>query len=299
MNLHSALQYPFLKYIIEEFTGEFYQNDLTCLNQILILFHNRYIYSITDNVSTYLDEIEHSLGKSNTNYWYLKASKQTRIRLVRTIMLFVVQNKRQILEDLLSRDDYSSPRAKQAAINQIYHWLDTLPGEIDPLTGLDINIWKEDIENELGHLLEDAPENSELVIKTPKKPAYHSFNQILTAADEPAKKEKFQRLVSKLIQANWICPTENPEIYLFKTTKSGGRLEIAALYYALDKNGHIALRLSAPEVAALFDTWLSHQIADTSFTKIFQSGQLDTFNANPRQSKARYVKDCELMINGL
>ncbi|MEO6685515.1 MAG: hypothetical protein ABIN24_06100 [Dyadobacter sp.] len=299
MNLHSALQYPFLKYFLEDFTGKFYQNDLTCLNRILILFHNRYIYSITDNASNYLNELEHYLEKSNDTYWYLKKSKQDRIRLIRARMLFVLQKKRQIFEDLLARKDYSSPEAKQHTINLIYHWLKTLPEDVDPVTGLDINTWRQDIEVELGHLLQDPPQETEAVIKLPKRPSYHAFYQILNGKDEQDKKEKFQRLVDKLIQANWIFPGPEPDIYLFKNSSSGGRLEIASLYYALNKNGHIEQQLSAPEVAALFDTWLSHQVAKTSFVKIFQSEQQLTFNANPRHRRARYVKDCELLISGL
>lgn len=299
MNLQSAHKYPFLKYFIEEYTGKFYQNDLTCLNRMLILFHNRYIYSITDNASSYLNEWEHYLEKYNINYWYLKRSKQNRICLVRARMLYVLQEKRQIFVDLLSRKDYSSPQAKQETVNQIYHWLDTLPDDVDPVTGLDINIWRQDIENELGHLLVNTSEQAEVVIKVSKRPAYHAFYQILTEADEPAKQEKFQRLVDKLIQANWIFPGPDPDVYLFKNSSSGGRLEIASLYYALNKNGHIAQQLSAPEVAVLFDSWLSHQVAKTSFIKIFQSEQQQTFNANPRHRRARYVKDCELLISGL
>ena len=221
MNLHSALQYPFLKYIIEEFSGEFYQNDLTCLNRMLILFHNRYIYSITDNASTYLDEWQQSLEKPEASYWYLKASKRLQIRLVRTRMLFIIKNKRQIVEQLLTRKDYSSPEAKQDFVNQIYHWLCSLPDDVDPATGLDFDIWRQDIENQLGHLLVNTSESFELLAKTPKRPTYHSFYQILAAADESAKKQKFQALVDKLIQANWICSTDNPQVYLFKNTSNG------------------------------------------------------------------------------
>ena len=58
MNLHTNVKYPLLKYLLEEFQGSFYQNELTCLNRMLILYHNRYVLSIDDHTEGYLDDFE-------------------------------------------------------------------------------------------------------------------------------------------------------------------------------------------------------------------------------------------------
>ena len=71
MNLHANVKYPLLKYLSEEFQGSFFQNKLTCLNRMLILYHNRYSFSIDDSTGNYLDDFESYLQRS------LKLSKTT------------------------------------------------------------------------------------------------------------------------------------------------------------------------------------------------------------------------------
>lgn len=46
MNLHSNFRYPFFKYIIEEFSGTFYEDDLISLNRLLI---NRFSFRVRRN----------------------------------------------------------------------------------------------------------------------------------------------------------------------------------------------------------------------------------------------------------
>jgi len=147
MKLSSNLQYPLLKFLSEEFAGVFYQNEITCLNRMLILYHNRHIFSVDNNTTKYLDDYESYLEKG-FNYWYLSGSKRQRINLIRTRILYIVRNNRRILEQLLAREDYSSFKASNQTITKIYYWLQTLPHRINSEAGIDINQWKLDLRSE-------------------------------------------------------------------------------------------------------------------------------------------------------
>src|SRR5690606_18479004 len=142
MNLHSNLQYPLLKYLSEEFTGSFYVNELTFLNRLLILYHNRYVFSIDDHHHRFIDELREDL-KQRVNFWTIPAHKRRRIDLMRSRFSQLLSYKNSIVENLLSRHDYSAYEAKRQTIVEIYQWLNSQSKEKD--SDPDLAGWKNDI----------------------------------------------------------------------------------------------------------------------------------------------------------
>lgn len=294
MNLHSSLQYPLLKYLSEEFTGKFYKNELTCLNRMLILYHNRLSISIDDDTSGFLDEFAQYLEKP-VAYWWIPAYKRTHINTLRSRIRFVLKKNPRIFRNLLSRPDYSAVDAKQHTIREIYQWLVTLGGEADPT--VDVNGWKKDLSAKFSQFFQETKQAEETM--APKKTTFEHFYQILKGKDKAEKQDKFRRLVDILLREQWITRSEKPEIYQFRNNGTGGRLQLAALYYALDKQGHIDRQLPAPQVAGLFNSWLSHDISQKSFIKAFQTEQLDTFNCSSNRPRYKYVTECRLLLRDL
>lgn len=296
MNLHSNLQYPLLKYLSEEFTGSFYQNELTCLNRMLILYHNRYVFSIYDGTGDYLDDYERYLEKP-LNFWYLAAFKRERIEIVRKRMCFLLKTNRAVFDQLLARTDYSTWEAKQQTILEIYRWLEKIPPGIQLPSDIDISQWKNELEMAMAPFLSASTHT--MPVKSSKKSAYEHFCEILSGVDQIEKRQKFERLLSILMREQWIAPTDNDGIFRFRNTGRGARLQLAALYYVLNKQGHIAQELMATQIVALFDSWLSHHISKDSFVKAFQPEQQDAFNCSVRQPRYKYVQDCKLLIRDL
>jgi hypothetical protein len=294
MNLHSNLQYPLLKYLSEEFTGKFYKNELTCLNRMLILYHNRLSFSIDDDTSGFLDEFAQYLEKPVAHRW-IPAYKRMHINTLRARIRFVLRNNPQIFRNLLSRPDYSSFEAKRQTIKDIYQWLVTFSGEAG--SAIDVIGWKNDLKAGFGQFFQETKQAKETM--APKKPAFEHFYQILKGKDKAEKQDKFRRLVEILLREQWITRSEKPEIYQFRNNGTGGRLQLAALYYALDKQGHIDRQLPAPQVAGLFNSWLSHDISQKSFIKAFQTEQLDTFNCSSNRPRYKYVTECRLLLRDL
>lgn len=294
MNLHSNLQYPLFKYLSEEFNGSFYQSELTCLNRMLILYHNRLSFSIDDDTSSFLDEFAQHLEKP-VAHWWIPAYKRKHINVLRARIRFVLKNNPQIFRNLLSRLDYSSFEAKREAIKDIYQWLVAFSGEAGP--AIDVNGWKNDLQAGFGQFFHETDQAKEE--KLPRKPAFEHFYQILKGKDKAEKQDKFRRLVDILLREQWITRSEKPEIYQFRNNGTGGRLWLAALYYTLDKQGHIDRQLPAPQVAGLFNSWLSHDISQKSFIKAFQTEQLDTFNCSSNRPRHKYVTACRLLLRDL
>lgn len=294
MNLHANLQYPLLKYLSEEFTGKFYKDELTCLNRMLILYHNRLSFSIDDNTSGFLDEFAQYLEKP-VAYWWIPAYKRMHINTLRTRIRFVLKNNPQIFRNLLSRADYSTFEAKRRTIKDIYKWLLTLSGEVDP--AIDVNGWKMDLTIRFNQTFNETKETEEE--KLPRKLTFKHFYQILQGIDETGKRGKFQRLIDILLKEKWITEAEKPGVYQFRNGGTGGRLQLAALYYTLDKQGHIDRQLPAPQIADLFNGWLSHNISPKSFIKAFQTEQLDTFNCSTNRPRYKYVTECRLLLRDL
>lgn len=298
MNLHGSLRYPLLKFLIEEFSGSFYENDLTCLNRMLILYHNHFLFSLSDDTNAFLNQYELSFQNSPFSYWYLNSAKRKRIHIIRARTVFLLTNNLGVLDQLLRRTDYSSPKAKSVAINLIYLWLKSIQSE-QPGKDLDINQWICDIENQLGHLLDKSGHLSDSGNKKDSKTVFTQFHEILTGKDENQRKLKFDHLIDILVKEQWISSSIINGKYRFRNASRGGRLQLAALYFALDKNGHISQKLNAQQIAALFNSWIEHEIAPTSFVKIFQAAEQQTFNAAANETRSVYIQDCLLMIRKL
>jgi hypothetical protein len=206
-----------------------------------------------------------------------------------------VKSNREIFQNLLSRPDYSSFEAKRQTIKDIYQWLVTLRGETDPI--IDVDGWKKDLRVRFTQFFQEAKEAEEK--KLSRKPAFEHFYQILKGKDEAGKQGKFQRLIDILLREQWITAAEKPGIYQFRNSGTGGRLQLAALYYTLNKQGHIDRQLPAPQIADLFNSWLSHDISPKSFIKAFQTEQLDTFNCSSNRPRYKYVTECRLLLRDL
>ncbi len=294
MNLHSNLQYPLLKYLSEEFTGSFYANELTFLNRLLILYHNRYIFSVDDDHRGFLEELKEDLAQP-VKFWTIPAYKRTRINLMRSRFCQLLLHNESILENLLSRPDYSTTEAKRQTIAEIYQWLNSQSKEKD--SDPDLAGWKNDIETSLGCLLEIPGKLGKS--RPSKRVSYLNFHDILTGKDEETRKAKFLKLVNVLFAEQWISETETPGVYQFRKSGNGSRLLLGALYYCLNQQGHIQKELTGPQVARLFNSWLRHDISPKSFEKVFQAEEQDTFNCSPSQTRYKYVRDCSLLIRSL
>ncbi|MCF0075341.1 hypothetical protein LZD49_32990 [Dyadobacter sp. CY261] len=260
---------------------------------MLILYHNRLSFSIDDNTSSFLDEFARYLERPVT-YWWIPAHKRTHINVLRARIRFVLKSNRQIFQNLLSRPDYSSFEAKRQTIKDIYQWL-ALGSEADKK--IDVKSWRKDLKAQFGQVFEESKQAKDR--KPSRKLSFEHFHQILKGKDEPEKQYKFQRLVDILLREQWISGTEKPGIYQFRNSGTGGRLQLAALYYTLSKQGHIDRQLPAPQVAGLFNSWLSHDISPKSFIKAFQTEQLDTFNCSTNRPRYKYVTECRLLLRDL
>ena len=195
----------------------------------------------------------------------------------------------------MSRDDYSSYEAKQEAIVEIYQWLNTQPDKQD--SAINLAGWKGDIEGSLSYLLEKPAESGK---KIPSgKPSFNHYYHILTGKNEEAKKAKFQKLVKILLAEQWISETENPGVYQYRNTEYGARLLLGALYYSLNRQGHIEKKLKAPQIVGFFNNWLLHDLSQESFKKVFQAEEQDKFNCLPSQTRYKYIRDCNLLIKSL
>lgn len=294
MNLHSNLQYPLLKYLSEEFTGKFYNNELTFLNRLLILYHNRFVFSIDDDHHQFIEELRADLVKP-VKFWTIPAYKRTRINLMRSRFSQLLLHNDSILEDLLSRPDYSTTEAKQKTIVEIYQWLNSRPEEKESAPSL--AGWKKDMETNLGYLLETPGDWGKG--KLAKRISYLHFYEILTGKDAETRKAKFLKLISILLGEQWISETETRDIYQFRKSGNGSRLLLGALYYCLNQQGHIQKELTGPQVARLFNSWLRHDISPKSFEKVFQAEEQDNFNCAHNQTRYKYVRDCSLLIRDL
>ncbi len=295
MNLTTNQRYPLLKFLYEELTGCFLRNELTLINRMVILYHNRYTLAIDDDVSGYLDEFQEYLRKRQGRFVYLVQANKSRVRQTTGRILFLLENNRRIFEGFLSREDYGSPAARRQMMTGIYDWLEKLPAAIHSDPALNIQKWGLELNARFGSGLLSMARTT----RKAKNNDFEYFYQILAGKDEHEKQRQFENLVSLLVRAKWIVPTQSAGIYEFTNNRNGGRLWLAALYFVLCRNGYIIHQLKAPEVAALFNSWLSHKIRHSSFVKIFQAEQQDAFDSTPGQGRYKYIQDCSLLIRDL
>jgi hypothetical protein len=125
------------------------------------------------------------------------------------------------------------------------------------------------------------------------------LSDMFKGVDQQEREGKFQKLIGCLTEADWIAPAGEPGKFQFRKATHGGRLWIAALYYALYQRQHIKDSQTASTVANLFNTWLTHPFSKESFEKVFQPEEQARFAGKGNHQRARYAQDCFLLIENL
>ena len=296
MNLNPNRQYPFLKYIIEEFCGTFYENDFTSLSRLLILYHNRYSFTVQrNNISAFLDSHQEGLSERDWFYFYFWGEKRRRIRQVRCRTAFVIKYNPGLLETLLSRKDYGSEQAALETLKSVLDWLQTLSVEVVADDTIDLDSWK----SELKQLTAPTMTQRQSTRRTGKTEDTCKFHELLTGKDAAEKVVKFNRLKMILLKEHWIMTSNRADTYTYFKDPSGALLYIAALYYVLCEKGHIERKPEAPEIAALFNSWLIHNGKPSSFVKAFQAHQLAKFDCRKGEARFKYVSEARLVLRDL
>lgn len=296
MNLHSNLRYPFFKYIIEEFSGTFYEDDLTSLNRLLILYHNRYSFTVRrNNVGEFITSHEQGISRPDWLHWWFGRSKRDRIRQVKCRMAFTLRHNREVIEYLLSREDYGSEKAIYDALTSISNWVQTLSSQIVADKLLDLDGWKKELEL----LVQQMPKPGAVRKKGPRVQASESFYEQFTGGDTAERLLKFNRLKRILLTERWIVPIGDTDTYRYCKQSKGGRLYIAALYYVLMEKGYIRMTTDAPQIAASFNSWLVHDFEQSSFVKAFQAEELSQFDGREGNARTKYLTEVRLLLRDL
>jgi hypothetical protein len=299
MVLHTHERYPLIKFLLEELSGRFFKDELTWLNRMVILYHNRKTLSIHDDEENFLEEF---VSKNKGSYFFdylLGPTNRKKVQMTRLRASYLLINNPEMIHSLLNRDDYGMPRARYETILQIYHWLEQTPHDLDPNTGLDLNAWKRDIQARFAHKFK-------ILGLTPRKRVLlgctedlGQFSDIFKGADRQERKAKFEKLLGCLVEANWIAAADEPRKFRFRKAAHGGRLWIAALYYALYQKQHIKDSQTASTIASLFNTWLIHPFSKESFEKVFQPEEQSKFGGKSNHQRSRYAQECFLLIQNL
>lgn len=296
MNLHSNVRYPFFKYIIEEFTGTFYEDDLTSLNRLLILYHNRYSFTVRRNdVDEFITSYEQGISGPNWLHWWFGPSKRVRVRQVKRRTAFTLLHNRKVIEQLLTREDYGSEKAIHDTITSISNWVQTLSPVAIADKLLDLDGWRKELE-----LLVQRLQKPEAATKRAARTrASESFQEQFTDGDDTERLLKFNRLKRVLLAERWIVPIGDTDTYRYCKQSKGGRLYIAALYYVLMEKGHIKMAIDAPQIAASFNSWLAHDFEQSSFVKAFQAEELSQFDGRERNPRTKYLTEVRLLLRDL
>lgn len=293
MNLHSSTRYPFLKYIIEEFSGTFYEDDLTILNRLLILYHNRYSFTVRRNdVREFITSYEQSISKPDWFHWWFGRAKRDRIRQVKRRTAFMLRHNREVFEHLLSREDYGSEKAIFETLTSISNWVQTLSSETVADKLLELERWKKELEL----LVRQMPKPETATRRAARTRVSESFQEQLTDGDGAERLLKFNRLKRILLAERWIVPIGDTDTYRYCKQSKGGRLYIAALYYVLMEKHYIKMTADAPQIAASFNSWLVHDFEQSSFVKAFQAEELSQFDGRDGNARTKYLTEVRLLL---
>lgn len=296
MNLHSNLRYPFFKYIIEEFAGTFYEDDLTSLNRLLILYHNRYSFTVRRNdVGEFITSHEQGISKPDWLHWWFGRAKRDRIRLVKRRTGFMLRHNREVFEQLLSREDYGSEKAINETLTSISKWVQTLSSEAIGDKFLDLEGWRMELEL----LVQQMPKQEIATKRAARIRAFEGFQEQFTDGDDAERLLKFNRLKRILLTERWIVPIGDTDTYRYCKQSKGGRLYIAALYYVLMEKGYIRMTTDAPQIAASFNSWLIHDFEQSSFVKAFQAEELSQFDGREGNARTKYLAEVRLLLRHL
>ncbi len=122
MVLGEGGQYPLLKFLVDELTGSFFENELTWLNRLVILYHNRRTSSIRDDEDTFLlDFISKNHNVCSMEVLWPKAIQESAQKTKQRVDYLLMKNPA-LVENLLRRQDYGSPKARFETIAEIYKW---------------------------------------------------------------------------------------------------------------------------------------------------------------------------------
>jgi hypothetical protein len=299
MVLHANERYPLVKFLLDELSGSFFENELTWLNRLVILYHNRKTLSIRDDHDSFLqDFISKNRNSSFFDILRSQAARQS-MRTTRARLSYLLTNNARLVEDLLHRDDYGLPKARFETIAQIYDWLKGVPYDVDPKTGLDLKAWKQEIRDRYPRILKRTifPPRKNALFQTEEET--RNFSDMFIGIDQQEREAKFEKLIGCLTEADWIAPAGESGKFQFRKAAHGGRLWIAALYYALYQKQHIKDSQTASTVANLFNTWLIHPFSKESFEKVFQPEEQARFAGKGNHQRARYARECFLLIQNL
>ncbi len=296
MNLHSNLRYPFFQYMIEELSGTFYEDDLTSLSRLLILYHNRYSFTVRRNdVGEFITSHEQGISKPDWLHWWFGQSKRDRIRQVKRRTAFILRHNPEVIEHLLAREDYGSEKAIYDALTSISNWVNTLSLEVITDKSIDLDGWK----RELAFLVQQIPKPETATKRAARTRASESFQEQFTDVDIAESLLKFNRLKVILLTERWIVPIGDTDTYRYCKQAKGGRLYIAALYYVLMEKGYIKMTADAPQIAASFNSWLVHDFEQSSFIKAFQAEELSQFDGRERNPRTKYLTEVRLLLRDL
>lgn len=296
MNLHSNLRYPFLKYMIEELSGTFYEDDLTSLNRLLILYHNRYSFTVRRNdVREFIASYEQGISGPDWLHWWFGPSKRARVRQVKRRTGFMLRHNRVVFEHLLSREDYGSEKAIYETLTSISKWVQTLSSDVITDNVLDLDGWR----NELTFLVQQMPKSEAFTKRGLRIRSSENFQEQFTDLDDTERLLKFNRLKRILLAERWIVPIGDTDTYRYCKQSKGGRLYIAAIYYVLMEKGYIKMTTDAPQIAASFNPWLVHDFEQSSFVKAFQAEELSQFDGREGNARTKYLTEVRLLLRDL
>jgi hypothetical protein len=282
--------------MIEELSGTFYEDDLTSLNRLLILYHNRYSFTVRRNdVGEFIASHEQGISKPDWLHWWFGRSKRDRISQVKHRTAFTLRHNREVIEHLLSRDDYGSEKAIYETLTSISNWVQTLSSEAVADKFLDLNGWKKD----LAFLVEQIPKPEAVRKRATRTRVSENFQEQFVDGDAAERLLKFNRLMRILLTERWIVPIGDTDTYRYCKQSKGGRLYIAALYYVLIEKGYIKMTVDAPQIASSFNSWLVHDFEQSSFIKAFQAEELSQFDGRERNPRTKYLTEVRLLLRDL
>ncbi|WP_342086172.1 hypothetical protein [Dyadobacter sp. OTU695] len=282
--------------MIEELSGTFYEDDLTSLSRLLILYHNRYSFTVRRNdVGEFITSHEQGISKPDWLHWWFGQSKRDRIRQVKRRTAFILRHNPEVIEHLLAREDYGSEKAIYDALTSISNWVNTLSLEVITDKSIDLDGWK----RELAFLVQQIPKPETATKRAARTRASESFQEQFTDVDIAESLLKFNRLKVILLTERWIVPIGDTDTYRYCKQAKGGRLYIAALYYVLMEKGYIKMTADAPQIAASFNSWLVHDFEQSSFIKAFQAEELSQFDGRERNPRTKYLTEVRLLLRDL
>jgi hypothetical protein len=279
--------------MIEELSGTYYEDDLTSLNRLLILYHNRYSFTVRRNdVGEFITSHEQGISKPDWFHWWFPRAKRDRIRQVKRRTAFILRHNREVIEHLLSREDYGSEKAIYETLTSISNWVQTLSSEAVADKLLDLEGWRKDLEI----LVQQMPKRETATKRAARTRASESFQEQFIDGDDTERLLKFNRLKRVLLAERWIVPIGDTDTYRYCKQSKGGRLYIAALYYVLMEKGYIKMTTDAPQIASSFNSWLVHDFEQSSFVKAFQAEELSQFDGRDKNPRTKYLTEARLLL---